>query len=162
MELDLPPIELHASTQCDIRSVEKAKFLSDAGFSQIVLARELNLSQIKAIYENTDATIEFFIHGALCVAYSGQCYISHAQTGRSANRGDCSQACRLPYTLKDDQGRVVAYEKHLLSMKDNDQTANGGADRCRGALLQNRRPLQRHELREKHHRSLPPDAGRHH
>ena len=104
MELDLPPIELHASTQCDIRSVEKAKFLSDAGFSQIVLARELNLSQIKAIYDHTDATIEFFIHGALCVAYSGQCYISHAQTGRSANRGDCSQACRLPYTLKDDQG----------------------------------------------------------
>ena len=127
MELDLPPIELHASTQCDIRSVEKAKFLSDAGFSQIVLARELNLSQIKAIYDHTDATIEFFIHGALCVAYSGQCYISHAQTGRSANRGDCSQACRLPYTLKDDQGRVVAFEKHLLSMKDNDQTANLGA-----------------------------------
>ncbi|EOC0475258.1 U32 family peptidase [Cronobacter turicensis] len=124
MELDIPPIELHASTQCDIRSVEKAKFLSDAGFSQIVLARELNLNQIRAIHENTDATIEFFIHGALCVAYSGQCNISHAQTGRSANRGDCSQACRLPYTLKDDQGRVVAYEKHLLSMKDNDQTAN--------------------------------------
>ncbi|WP_214240859.1 peptidase U32 family protein [Raoultella ornithinolytica] len=124
MELDIPPIELHASTQCDIRSVEKTKFLSDVGFSQIVLARELNLQQIKAIYDNTDATIEFFIHGALCVAYSGQCNISHAQTGRSANRGDCSQACRLPYTLKDDQGRVVAYEKHLLSMKDNDQTAN--------------------------------------
>lgn len=61
------------------------------------------------------------------MAYSGQCYISHAQTGRSANRGDCSQACRLPYTLKDDQGRVVSYEKHLLSMKDNDQTANLGA-----------------------------------
>ncbi|EOC1353181.1 peptidase U32 family protein [Cronobacter dublinensis] len=124
MALDIPPIELHASTQCDIRSVEKAKFLSDAGFSQIVLARELNLNQIRAIHDSTDATIEFFIHGALCVAYSGQCYISHAQTGRSANRGDCSQACRLPYTLKDDQGRVVAYEKHLLSMKDNDQTAN--------------------------------------
>lgn len=124
LELDLPPIELHASTQCDIRSVEKAKFLSDAGFSQIVLARELNLEQIQAIHASTEATIEFFIHGALCVAYSGQCYISHAQTGRSANRGDCSQACRLPYTLKDDQGRVVAYEKHLLSMKDNDQTAN--------------------------------------
>lgn len=99
MELDIPPIELHASTQCDIRSVEKAKFLSDVGFSQIVLARELNLQQIKAIYDNTDATIEFFIHGALCVAYSGQCNISHAQTGRSANRGDCSQACRLPLSL---------------------------------------------------------------
>lgn len=124
LEMDLPPIELHASTQCDIRSAEKAKFLSDAGFSQIVLARELNLNQIRAIHENIDATIEFFIHGALCVAYSGQCNISHAQTGRSANRGDCSQACRLPYTLKDDQGRVVAYEKHLLSMKDNDQSAN--------------------------------------
>ena len=127
LQLDIPPIELHASTQCDIRSVEKAKFLSDVGFSQIVLARELNLEQIHAIHQATDATIEFFIHGALCVAYSGQCNISHAQTGRSANRGDCSQACRLPYTLKDDQGRVVAFEKHLLSMKDNDQTANLGA-----------------------------------
>ncbi len=124
LELDLPPIELHASTQTDIRSVEKAKFLSDVGFSQLVLARELNLTEIKAICHSVDASIEFFIHGALCVAFSGQCYISHAQTGRSANRGDCSQACRLPYTLKDDQGRVVAYDKHLLSMKDNDQSAN--------------------------------------
>ncbi|WP_437889764.1 peptidase U32 family protein [Phytobacter sp. V91] len=124
MQLDIPPIELHASTQCDIRSVEKAKFLSDAGFSQIVLARELDLKAIHNIHQATDATIEFFIHGALCVAYSGQCYISHAQTGRSANRGDCSQACRLPYTLKDDQDRVVSYEKHLLSMKDNDQSEN--------------------------------------
>ncbi|MCU6663455.1 MAG: peptidase U32 family protein [Silvania sp.] len=124
LELDIPPIELHASTQCDIRSVEKAKFLADAGFTQIVLARELNLNQIRDIHQAADATIEFFIHGALCVAYSGQCNISHAQTGRSANRGDCSQACRLPYTLKDDQGRVVAFDKHLLSMKDNDQTAN--------------------------------------
>ena len=127
LELDIPPIELHASTQCDIRTVEKAKFLSDVGFTQIVLARELNLNQIRDIHQATDATIEFFIHGALCVAYSGQCNISHAQTGRSANRGDCSQACRLPYTLKDDQGRLVAFEKHLLSMKDNDQTANLGA-----------------------------------
>ena len=124
LELDIPPIELHASTQCDIRTVEKAKFLSDVGFSQIVLARELNLNQIRDIHQATDATIEFFIHGALCVAYSGQCNISHAQTGRSANRGDCSQACRLPYTLKDDQGRVVAFEKHLLSLKDKEQTAN--------------------------------------
>lgn len=127
LELDIPPIELHASTQCDIRTVEKAKFLSDVGFTQIVLARELNLNQIRDIRQATDVNIEFFIHGALCVAYSGQCNISHAQTGRSANRGDCSQACRLPYTLKDDQGRVVAFEKHLLSMKDNDQTANLGA-----------------------------------
>lgn len=124
LEMDIPPLELHASTQMDIRTVEKARFLSDVGFSQLVLARELNLQQIRAISEQTDAAIEFFVHGALCVAYSGQCYISHAQTGRSANRGDCSQACRLPYTLKDDQGRVVAYEQHLLSLKDNDQTAN--------------------------------------
>lgn len=88
-----------------------------------MLARELSLQHIQAIHENVDATIEFFIHGALCVAYSGQCYISNAQTGQSANRGDCSQACRLPYTLKDDRGRVVAYEKHLLSMKDNNLAA---------------------------------------
>ncbi|MBJ9977685.1 U32 family peptidase [Pseudomonas sp. S75] len=124
MELDIPPIELHASTQTDIRTLERARFLDQAGFSQLVLARELNLQQIRAIASQTDAAIEFFIHGALCVAFSGQCNISHAQTGRSANRGDCSQACRLPYTLKDDQGRVVAFEKHLLSMKDNNQTAN--------------------------------------
>ncbi len=124
LELDIPPIELHASTQTDIRTLERAKFLDQAGFSQLVLARELNLKQIRAIADETDAAIEFFIHGALCVAFSGQCNISHAQTGRSANRGDCSQACRLPYTLKDDQGRVVAFEKHLLSMKDNNQSAN--------------------------------------
>jgi collagenase-like PrtC family protease len=124
MELDIPPIELHASTQTDIRTLDRARFLDQAGFSQLVLARELNLQEINTIATATDATIEFFIHGALCVAFSGQCNISHAQTGRSANRGDCSQACRLPYTLKDDQGRVVAYEKHLLSMKDNNQSAN--------------------------------------
>ncbi|MFF7710376.1 DUF3656 domain-containing protein [Pseudomonas sp. NPDC007930] len=124
MELDIPPIELHASTQTDIRTLARAKFLDQAGFSQLVLARELNLQEIRAIADETDAAIEFFIHGALCVAFSGQCNISHAQTGRSANRGDCSQACRLPYTLKDDQGRVVAFEKHLLSMKDNNQSAN--------------------------------------
>ncbi|WP_307418887.1 U32 family peptidase [Pseudomonas sp. W3I7] len=124
MELDIPPIELHASTQTDIRTLARARFLDQAGFSQLVLARELNLQEIRAIADETDAAIEFFIHGALCVAFSGQCNISHAQNGRSANRGDCSQACRLPYTLKDDQGRVVAFEKHLLSMKDNNQSAN--------------------------------------
>jgi len=124
MEMDIPPIELHASTQTDIRTLERAKFLDQAGFSQLVLARELNLQEIRAISDATDAAIEFFIHGALCVAFSGQCNISHAQTGRSANRGDCSQACRLPYTLKDDKGQVVAFEKHLLSMKDNNQSAN--------------------------------------
>ncbi|NVM80194.1 putative protease [Duganella sp. SG902] len=124
LEMDLPPIQLHASTQCDIRTVEKAKFLGDVGFSQLVLARELTIEQIKKIHAEVDTPLEYFIHGALCVAYSGQCYISHADTGRSANRGDCSQACRLPYTLSDSKGRVVAYEKHLLSMKDNDQSRN--------------------------------------
>lgn len=124
MEMDIPPIEIHASTQCDIRTLEKARFLDGAGFSQLVLARELNLEEIGNICRNVDSAVEFFIHGALCVAFSGQCNISHAHTGRSANRGDCSQACRLPYTLKDDQGRVVAFDKHLLSMKDNNQTDN--------------------------------------
>ncbi len=125
LELDLPPLQLHASTQTDIRTPEKARFLQDVGFSQIVLARELTLAQIAQIARDVEhAVLEFFIHGALCVAYSGQCYVSHAQTGRSANRGDCSQACRLPYTLTDAQRRIVAHDKHLLSMKDNDQTQN--------------------------------------
>lgn len=126
LELDLPPIALHASTQCDIRSVDKARFLGQVGFSQLVLARELSLTEIAAVRTavNPAVALEYFIHGALCVAFSGQCYISHAHTGRSANRGDCSQACRLPYTLEDGQGRVVAYDKHLLSVKDNNQSAN--------------------------------------
>jgi putative protease len=126
LELDLPPIELHASTQCDIRTPQKARFLADVGFSQVVLARELTIAQIAAVRAAlpVQTVIEHFVHGALCVAFSGQCYISHAHTGRSANRGDCSQACRLPYTLEDDRGRVVAFDKHLLSLKDNDQSAN--------------------------------------
>ncbi|WP_028534996.1 peptidase U32 family protein [Paludibacterium yongneupense] len=124
--LDLPPIALHASTQCDIRDAERARFLADCGFSQLVLARELDLGQIRQIAARVaaDTTLEYFVHGALCVAFSGQCYISHAETGRSANRGDCSQACRLPYTLTDGNGGVVAFDKHLLSMKDNNQGAN--------------------------------------
>ncbi|KVW94703.1 peptidase U32 family protein [Thiobacillus denitrificans] len=126
LELDLPPIQLHASTQTDIRTPEKARFLQDVGLSQIVLARELDLGQIAAIRAATrpETTLEFFVHGALCVAYSGQCYISHAHTGRSANRGDCSQACRLPYQVTDMKGRIVAHDKHVLSMKDNNQSDN--------------------------------------
>lgn len=127
LEMDLPPIQLHASTQTDIRTPEKAKFMQDVGFSQIVLARELTLPQIKAIHDVLDmdrCKLEFFVHGALCVAYSGQCYISHAHTGRSANRGDCSQACRLPYHVTDAQGRFIAHDKHVLSMKDNNQSDN--------------------------------------
>ncbi|MEY4440254.1 MAG: hypothetical protein RIQ36_1718 [Pseudomonadota bacterium] len=127
LEMDLPPIQLHASTQTDIRTPEKAKFMQDVGFSQIVLARELTLTQIQAIHDVLDmdrCKLEFFVHGALCVAYSGQCYISHAHTGRSANRGDCSQACRLPYHVTDAQGRFIAHDKHVLSMKDNNQSEN--------------------------------------
>ncbi|MFA7279206.1 MAG: U32 family peptidase [Sterolibacterium sp.] len=124
LELDLPPIALHASTQTDIRTPAKAQFLERVGFSQVVLARELNLKQIAEIAAQTEATLEFFIHGALCVSYSGQCTISHALTGRSANRGECSQTCRLPYSLAAPDGTLVASNKHLLSLKDNDQTAN--------------------------------------
>ncbi len=126
LELDIPPMALHASTQCDIRTIEKAKFLGEVGFSQLVLARELTLQQIAQMRAavNHNVPLEYFVHGALCVAFSGNCYISEAHTGRSANRGSCSQECRLPYTLEDSQGRVVAFDKHLLSMKDNNQSDN--------------------------------------
>jgi putative protease len=124
LEMDLPPIQLHASTQTDIRTVEKAQFLDQVGFSQIVLARELDLKTIQQIAQATTCNLEFFVHGALCVAFSGQCFISHAHTGRSANRGECSQECRLPYRLEDSEGRVIGNDKHYLSMKDNDQSAN--------------------------------------
>ncbi len=124
LEMDLPPIQLHASTQTDIRTVEKAVFLDQVGFSQMVLARELDLHTIQKIAAATDCNLEFFIHGALCVAFSGQCFISHAHTGRSANRGECSQECRLPFTLEDSKGRIIGKDKHFLSMKDNDQSAN--------------------------------------
>ena len=124
LELDIPPIQLHASTQTDIRTVEKAVFLDQVGFTQIVLAREMDLKTIQQVAAATSCNLEYFVHGALCVAFSGNCYISHAHTGRSANRGECSQECRLPYTLEDSQGRILAKDKHLLSMKDNDQSRN--------------------------------------
>jgi len=124
LEMDLPPIQLHASTQTDNRNPEKVKFLEDVGFSQVVLARECSLNEIIKIASQTNVSLEYFVHGALCVAFSGQCYISQAHTGRSANRGECSQACRLPYTLVDDKGKTITENQHLLSMKDNNQTAN--------------------------------------
>jgi putative protease len=124
LQMDLPPIQLHASTQTDIRTVEKAVFLDQVGFSQMVLARELDLHTIQKIAAATECNLEFFVHGALCVAFSGQCFISHAHTGRSANRGECSQECRLPFTLEDSKGRIIGKDKHFLSMKDNDQSAN--------------------------------------
>jgi len=118
LEMDLPSIELHASTQTDNRTVEKVQFLEQAGFNQVVLARELSLQQIKAIAQQSHVRLETFVHGALCTSYSGQCYISQALAGRSANRGECAQYCRLPYTLHDSTGKVLASNKHLLSLKD--------------------------------------------
>lgn len=119
LRLDLPPIELHASTQCDIRSVEKARFLADVGFTRLVLPRELSLEETRAIHEAVPATeLEEFIHGALCVSYSGDCRASYMTCGRSANRGECAQICRLPFTLTDSQGRVLAKDRHLLSLRD--------------------------------------------
>lgn len=114
----LPPIVLHASTQCDNRTLEKVKFFDDMGVSRVILARELSLKKIKEICENTNAEIETFIHGALCVSYSGQCYMSYYVGGRSANRGECAQACRKKYTLVDEKGNIIAKDKYLLSMKD--------------------------------------------
>ncbi|SIQ83396.1 putative protease [Aeromonas sp. RU39B] len=124
LQCDLPPIALHASTQTDNRTPEKVKFLQDVGFSQVVLARELSLEQIRAVRGATNVQLEFFIHGALCVSYSGQCNISYARTGRSANRGECAQLCRLPCTLQTPGGEVLVADKHLLSLKDMDQSRN--------------------------------------
>ena len=116
--LNLPPIPLHASTQTDNRTPEKVRFLEKAGFTQVVLARELSLNEIRRIAEATTAPLEVFVHGALCVSYSGQCYLSAALGGRSANRGECAQYCRLPYTLVDAEGKEIVSGKHLLSLKD--------------------------------------------
>ena len=117
-QLDLPPIPLHASTQTDNRTVEKVRFFEQAGFTQVVLARELTLDEIREIAAATTVPLEVFVHGALCVSYSGQCYLSEALSGRSANRGACAQYCRLPYTLVDADGTKIAGPKHLLSLKD--------------------------------------------
>lgn len=118
LRMKIPPIALHASTQCDIRTPQKAKFLQDVGFSQLVLARELTLEEIKAITETVNIPVETFIHGALCVSYSGRCHASYALKGRSANRGECAQICRLSYSLTDTSGKIISKDKYLLSLKD--------------------------------------------
>ena len=123
--MNIPPILLHASTQMDNRTVEKAKFLAGVGFPRIVLARELSLSEIKEIHDAVpDTELEVFVHGALCVSYSGQCYASQHCFGRSANRGACAQFCRLPFDLVDAEGTVVMRDKHLLSLKDMNRSAH--------------------------------------
>ena len=124
LEMDLPPIPLHASTQMDNRTVEKVRFLEQAGFSQVVLPREFTLEEIRNIAQQTHVALEVFIHGALCVSYSGQCYLSAALSGRSANRGECAQYCRLPYAMVDADGREIAQGKHLLSLRDLNQSAH--------------------------------------
>ena len=118
LRLDLPPIALHASTQCDLRTPEKARFLEALGFSQLVMARELTLDEITAIRKVTTVPLEAFVHGALCVSYSGRCAISQVLKGRSANRGECAQLCRLPYDLVDEMGHIIVEGKHLLSLRD--------------------------------------------
>lgn len=115
---ELPPIPLHASTQCDNRTMEKVKFFDDMGVSRVILARELSLEKIKEICENTKTEIETFVHGALCVSYSGQCFLSCSNGGRSANRGMCAQSCRKKYTLVDENGNIIAKDRYLLSLKD--------------------------------------------
>ena len=111
-------IPLHASTQCAIRTPQQAKFLEGLGFSRLILERELSLEQIKAIRDAVTCELEFFVHGALCVCYSGQCYLSEKVAGRSANRGACIQACRSRYDLTDANGRIITKDKALLSLKD--------------------------------------------
>ena len=131
LELDLPPIRLHASTQCDNRTPEQVKRLKELGFKRVVLARELGIEEIRAIHEEVpDIELEAFVHGALCVSYSGRCYISEVLAGRSANRGACAQFCRMAYDLLDAEGNEVLdeqgvpiHQRHLLSLQDMDRSA---------------------------------------
>ena len=131
LDFDLPPIRLHASTQCDNRTPEQVAQLRDLGFKRVVLARELSIDEIRAIHEAVpDIELEAFVHGALCVSYSGCCYISEVLAGRSANRGACAQFCRMAYDLLDAEGNEVLdeqgepiHQRHLLSLQDLDRSA---------------------------------------
>ena len=118
LECDLPPIELHASTQCHNATVERVKFMEQVGFKRVILARETSLEQMRQIRESTTVDLEAFVHGALCVSYSGQCYMSQYLNKRSGNRGCCSQPCRSSYDLLDGDGRLLIKDKHLLSLRD--------------------------------------------
>lgn len=125
LRIQLPPIDLHASTQCDIRDAAKARFLHSVGFSRIVPARELSVAELEAIHhEVPEVEIEAFVHGALCVSYSGDCRASAMAGGRSANRGECAQICRLPFDLTDAEGRKIIEGKHLLSLRDLNRSAS--------------------------------------
>lgn len=124
LQMDLPPIPLHASTQCNNMTPEKVLFLEKVGFDQVVLGRELSLEQIKEIREKTTVPLEFFVHGSLCVCQSGQCYMSHVLGNRSSNRGACAQPCRLPWQLTDSEGNVIINKRQLLSLKDLNNSAH--------------------------------------
>lgn len=131
LDFDLPPIRLHASTQCDNRTAEHVEYLRDLGFKRVVLARELGIEEIRAIHEAVpDIELEAFVHGALCVCYSGRCYISEVLANRSANRGACAQYCRMAYDLLDANGNEVLddqgapiHQRYLLSLQDMDRSA---------------------------------------
>ncbi|MGI6319945.1 MAG: DUF3656 domain-containing U32 family peptidase [Bacteroidales bacterium] len=118
IEAGLPPIPIHASTQMHNDSLEKVKFLENVGFSRVVLPREFSLSEIENISQNSDIEIEFFVHGALCVSYSGQCYLSAERGRRSANRGACAQPCRLAWNVLDKSKQFLLENSHILSLKD--------------------------------------------
>lgn len=124
-KLNLPPIAIHSSTQAENSRLEKVKFWESIGCEQVVLARELSLEQIKHIHENTSVRLEAFVHGAICVSYSGKCYVSQALTGRSANRGECAQICRLQFDLQDREGHSFG-KKHWLSLKDFNASSHVG------------------------------------
>ena len=125
LKMNLPPIPLHASTQMDNRTPEQVQWLAEMGYSQVVLARECSLEQIRLIHEKVPHTpLEAFVHGALCVSYSGRCQASQYCFSRSANRGQCAQFCRLPFSLVDADGTVLAKEKYLLSLRDMNRTAS--------------------------------------
>ena len=124
-KLNLPPIAIHSSTQAENSSLDKVKFWESIGCEQVVLARELSIEQIKNIHENTSVRLEAFVHGALCVSYSGKCYVSQALTGRSANRGECAQICRLQFDLQDREGHSFG-KKHWLSLKDFNASSHVG------------------------------------
>ncbi len=118
LRVNLPPIALHASTQMDNRSLDKVEFWEKCGFEQVVLARETDVKSMAHIASHTKVRLETFIHGALCVSYSGQCYMSQRMLGRSANRGECGQPCRMKYSLYDADGKTIAKDKYLLSLRD--------------------------------------------
>ena len=118
LKLDIPPLNFHASTQCHNHSLERIQFLKKLGFTRAVLAREVDLQTIQNIHNQTNIELEAFVHGALCVCYSGQCYISRMMTGRSGNRGECAQLCRTRFDLQDANGKTLIHNKHLLSLKD--------------------------------------------